>query len=217
MNKMSIEEAANQLGVSKEAIHNRIRRGSLECVIEDGVKYVLLNQNNSTPKRTAVTRRNTNTNNDMYHKLLEEQNQKLQERVEYLETETRSLRDQKEQMLIAEKKKIEEIYIQKDEQLKSILSAISNKFMLNAPQILEEEHDGVEAEIEVVEIEDEQKSIPISLKKYLNDKDISKKKKEKIKEKFKKKAKKDERIIIVGDKLYIDPNKYDYSDFLDKF
>jgi len=40
MSKMSIAEAAEFFGISREAIHNRIRRGSLESLIEDGVKLV---------------------------------------------------------------------------------------------------------------------------------------------------------------------------------
>jgi valyl-tRNA synthetase len=217
MGKMTIDEAAQKLGVSKEAIHNRIRRGSLESVIEDGVKFVMLDASKTAPtQKRTTTRRASNSTTDRYYKFLEEQNQELHKKVEKLEGETRSLRDQKEQMLIEEKKKIEEIYIQKDEQLKSILSAISSKFMLNAPT-LNEEDEHHDAEVEVLELNESEEiqSQPISLKKYLKDKDISKKEKKKIQEKLYKKAKKDDRITIIGEKVYIDPLRYDYSDLLD--
>ena len=36
--KLTVIEAAKLLGVSKEAIYNRLRRGSLQSVIENGVK-----------------------------------------------------------------------------------------------------------------------------------------------------------------------------------
>ena len=39
MKKLTIAEAASDIGISKEAIHNRIRRGSLNCVIENGIKF----------------------------------------------------------------------------------------------------------------------------------------------------------------------------------
>ena len=209
MNKMSVSDAAAHFGVSKEAIHNRIRRGSLEVVVEEGIKMVLLGSKStpvkSKPRAASVK---TSVHDERYYKLLEEQNAKLQSRVEVLEGETRSLRDQKELMLIEERKKIELIYKEKDEQLKNILSTLSSQFMLSAPEPVEEEA----LEVEIEEIED--KSSLVSLKKYLKSTSFSEKKREKITAKFKKRAKKDERIVTVGSKLYIDPTNYDYSDLI---
>ena len=42
MKKVSIGEAAEILGISKEAVYNRIRRNSLRTEEIDGVRYVLL-------------------------------------------------------------------------------------------------------------------------------------------------------------------------------
>jgi menaquinone-dependent protoporphyrinogen IX oxidase len=214
MKKMSVNNAAKYFGISKEAIHNRIRRGSLQSVVEDGVKLVFIDetQSKATVKRTVQPKRVT-ANNERYYKLLEEQNTKLQSRVDTLEVETRSLRDQKEQMLIQEREKIERIYREKDEQLKNILSSISSKFMLNAP--IETDEETLDAEIQTqLPILDEEPSEVISLNKYLKQNNFSDKKKKKIKERFKKKAKKDERIVIIGSKYYIDILKYNYSDIL---
>ena len=146
-----------------------------------------------------------------YYKLLEEQNAKLQEKIEKLEGETRSLRDQKEQMLIEERLKIEQIYKDKDEQLKNILTSISSQFMLSIPkeQEVEIEDDTLEAEIESEEpIEPK----VISLKKYLKKHKISEKKSKKIRAKFEKKASRDNRIITIGKKYYLNLSKYDYRD-----
>jgi len=217
MSKLKIADAAMKLGVSKEAIHNRIRRGSLDCVVEDGVKYVILKPSTKIANTVAKKRVINNTPksslhvDSKYYKFLEEQNEKLQLKVEKLEGETKDLRDQKEHMLIAEREKIEQIYKDKDEQLKNILNAISSNFLLNTPATESEISEPVE-----VEIEEEQSTIDklISLKKYLNNRDMSEKKKKKVKERFKKVAKKDERIIRVGKKLYLDLAKFDYSDLL---
>ena len=212
MSKMTIEDAAAHFGVSKEAIHNRIRRGSLKSIVEDGVKLVEIDKKASANK--TQTRR-TASNDDRYYKLLQEQNAALQNRVQTLEDETRTLRDQKEEMLIKEREKVEQIYKEKDEQLKNILNAISSKFMLGTPieveqeEVIEEAH--LEAQIEDSSKNDSQGTL-ISLKKYLKDAGFSKEKREKIKKKFKKVAEKDGRIIMVGKKQYIDLNKYDYSD-----
>jgi len=207
MSKMTIDEASKYFGVSKEAIHNRIRRGSLQSIMDDGIKLVIIDKK---PTRRKVTPKVLQ--DERYYVLLQEQNDKLQAKVEMLEAETRTLRDQKEQMLIEERQKIEQIYKEKDEQLKNILSAISSQFMLNAPiQSQHQEEELVDAEIEPTE--DTQSEV-ISLKKYLKQLKITKKKRQKIKQRFKKKAKKDDRIIMVGDKYYIDISKYDYKDLM---
>ena len=209
MKRLSVVDAAAYFGVSKEAIHNRIRRGSLESVIEDGQKMVLITTTAKVkPTRVSSSRAKSKTPDDRYYKLLEEQNRTLQERVSSLETETRTLRDQKELMLIEERKKIEQIYRDRDEQLKNVLNTLSKQFMLNAPLPAEDT-----VEVEMIE-EVEPKSEPISLKKYLKSTKYSEKKQAKIKARFKKRAKKDERIITIGSKIYLDIAKYDYSDLL---
>jgi len=213
MSKMSIAEAAEYFGVSREAIHNRIRRGSLESVVEDGVKLVEVSKSaKATRSANRANTTKTNANDSRYYKLLEEQNAKLQVRVEVLEGETRSLRDQKEQMLIEERIKIEQIYKDKDEQLKNILSTLSAQFMLNAPsEISEVEEETLEAEIE--DEESDGQGI-MSLKKYIKKNKISEKKAKKIKSKFKKEAERDNRIITIGKKYYINLSKYDYKNLL---
>jgi len=209
MKKMSVAQAAEFFGVSKEAIHNRIRRGSIKSVIEDGIKMVMVDDK-KIPKPTVNRVRTTVSNDERYYKLLETQNTRLQEKVEKLENETRTLRDQKEQMLIEERRKIELIYKEKDEQLKNILQTISSKFMLNAP--FDGEHEeALEAEIA---LDEEIVSEVISLKKHLKTLEYSEKKIKKIRKRFKENAKKDERIILVGKKYYIDNAKYDYDDLI---
>jgi len=216
MSKLNIADAALKLGVSKEAIHNRIRRGSLDCVVEDGVKYVILKASSQTAKITAKKRVTSATKtsphvDSKYYKFLEQQNERLQLKVEVLEGETRDLRDQKEQMLISEREKIEQIYKDKDEQLKNILNAISSNFLLNSPSTQPQTQEPLEVEIEEEVIVEEKL---ISLKKYLKKQNLSEKKVKKINKRFKKIAKKDKRVISVGKKLYLDLAKHDYSDLL---
>lgn len=210
MKKMSIEDAAEFFSVSKEAIHNRVRRGSIESVIENGEKLVLVDESaKSAQKRVVAAKSNTN---DRYIKHLEEQNLKLQQRVATLEGETRILRDQKERMLIEEKEKLEKIYKEKDEQLKNILQTLSSKFMLNVPaQEVETIEQSITYEAEIEE-DEEFASEMVSLKKHLKSLKISEKKINKITSKFKNFD--DERIVRIGKKIYIDPLKYDYSDLI---
>ena len=211
MPKMNVADAAEHFGVSKEAIHNRIRRGSLESVLEGGVKFVVIDNKARSSNKTQTHKTATVLDNK-YYKFIEEQNVTLQAKVEKLEDETKTLRDQKENMLIQERIKIEEIYLQKDEQLKNILNSLSSKFMLNTPVEETNINEHVEAEIEIIKNTQENKLI--SLKRYLKDSSLKKSEKEKIKDKVKKIAKKDYRIVVVGKKYYINLGKYDYGDIL---
>jgi len=204
MKKLNVSDAAAYFGVSKEAIHNRVRRGSLEVVVENGIKMVLINENTRAKVvKKSASILSSSKNDERYYKLLQEQNEKLQFKVERLEGETRMLRDQKELMLIEERKKIEAIYKEKDEQLKNILSSLSSQFMLS--QGTEEVEEAIEVELS---------STPISLKKHLKTTDYSSKKQEKIKSRFSKISLSDERITRIGKKIYIDIVKYDYSDLI---
>ncbi len=208
---MNVNEAAEFLNISKEAIHNRIRRGSMEVLVENGVKMVVLDSKEASvkPRQTAVK---VDSNNDKYNKLLEEQNSKLQERITLLENETRSLRDQKELMLIAEREKIEQIYIDKDEQLKNILATLSSQLQISAPT---EEVETIDTHVEEETAEEiDDKSSLISLKKHLKSLDLSDKKIKKIQARFAKKSLNDERVIHLGKKYYLDTAKYDYSDLI---
>ena len=204
MPKMNVADAAEHFGVSKEAIHNRIRRGSLQSVVQDGIKFVVVDGSVALPNKTQ---KNPIALDNRYYKFLEEQNSTLQAKIEKLEEETKTLRDQKEKMLIEEKIKIEEIYLQKDEQLKNILNSLSSKFILNAPEAHTDEH--VEAEIEIIQSETE--SELVSLKRYLKESSLKKNQRKKIKEKIKEIANKDQRITLKGKKIYLNLEKYDYS------
>ncbi len=198
MSKMTVAEAAIHFNVSKEAIHNRIRRGSIDCVIENGVKYVVTGE--ETPSKNGADSR--------YYDYIEEENERLKSQIEKLEDETRHLRDQREQMLIQEREKIETIYKERDEQLKNVLQVVATKFLanMNVEHIIE---DAVTAEVV-----DENEENFIVLKDFLKLKGYKEKKKEKIKKRFKSAAQKDSRIIIKKGKFYLNPQKYDYRDLL---
>jgi len=218
MKKMNVADAAEFFGVSKEAIHNRIRRGSLASEMIDGQKHVVIEdettpaKKTTTAKKTTATRK-TSANNDIkYYKHLEEQNVKLQDRVDTLEGETRTLRDQKEQMLIQERIKIENIYKEKDEQLKNIINMISSNLMLESKPSIDEV-DSVEAEIETYELKDDEgEENWTSLVKFLKSREYKKSKRKKIIKKIFKKAKRgDDAIKLKDDKCYIDLNRFGYK------
>lgn len=213
MAKLSVAQAAEKFKVSKEAIHNRIRRGSLDCVIEHGSKYVLIDEPTEPKQETQ----------GKYYDYIEDENRALKAKIEQLEVQNLGLREQKEKMLIAEKEKIEQIYKERDEQLKQVLNTISSKFL---PQ-MQKGHIDDRAE-DVVDVEDIAEtdvsesrgytptlSEPIRLKHFLKLKAYKPGKRQRIKNRFKRLIGVDERIVRQNGKIFIDPIKYDYRDLLE--
>ncbi len=210
MSKMTVAEASEYFKVSKEAIHNRIRRGTLDCVIEHGTKYVVVGEVKSEPVQTSA-------GNDKYYSYIEQENAALKAKISELEGETRSLREQREQMLIDEKEKIEQIYKERDAQLKSVLQVVASKFLThqNMDAVIEEAVSAEEppALDDVIDVVDEEEDM-VSLKQFMKLKMYSKKRREKIKARFEKYAFDDERILIKERKMYLKPNHFDYSDLI---
>jgi hypothetical protein len=223
MNKLTIADAATHLSVSKEAIHNRIRRGSLKSIVENGVKFVILDNN----KATSGT--NTATDN-RYVQYIESENIRLRDRVDVLETETTRLRDQREEMLIAQRVSVEEIYKERDAQLRNILNVVATRFLshVNPDMVVREGmgQESVEQEAPVVTYDHEAINAHIIPDMNLNDEWVSLKSflklkrypdviKKNLKRRFKAAAlERDERFVEKNDKLYLNPSLYDYSDLL---
>lgn len=208
MSKLSVAEAAEKFKVSKEAIHNRIRRGSLDCVIEHGTKYVLIDEPATPVQEPSDTK---------YYSYIEEENNSLKAKVKELEKQNLSLREQKEQMLILEKKKIEQIYKERDEQLKQVLHTITSKFLPHMDNKVEEYVDVEDIETSTVEVKDLdlRSSEPMTLKSFLKLKKYKPAKRLRIKNRFKRLIGSDDRIMRKKGKVYIDPVKYDYRDLLE--
>ena len=217
MGKMTVAEAAEHFKVSKEAIHNRIRRGTLDCVIEHGVKHVVVG-GVPTP---AVPQEKTTPSHDKYYEYIEQENATLKAKISELEGETKQLRGQREQMLIEEKEKIEQIYKERDTQLKSVLQVVASKFLSHqrmdevieevvSAEVTEPEITVIDDVIDVVDVTEEF----VSLKQFVKLKMYSKKKRDKIKKRFEKYAFDDERISLVKGKIYLRPNHFDYSDLI---
>ncbi|MDP3023390.1 MAG: DNA-binding protein [Sulfuricurvum sp.] len=207
MKKLTIADAADHYGVSKEAIHNRVRRGSLNCIVEDGVKYVTI----TTPKSIQGV---GNVVDARYTQYIEQENERLRGRVDILEHETSRLRDQREQMLIDERVKVEQIYKERDAQLRSVLHVVATKFLshVNPEAVMQE---GMEqGTLDAINADVVETDGWISLKDFLKLKRIKDEAKKKIKKRFEKLQGRDERISIREDKLFLNPAEFDYSDLI---
>jgi hypothetical protein len=200
MKKMTIGDAAEHFGVSKEAIHNRIRRGSLDCIVENGVKYVAVASLKNTATANIVS-------DGRYTQYIEQENERLREKVDILERETTRLRDQREQMLIDERVKVEQIYKERDAQLRSVLHVVATKFLAHAPidEVMEE---AITADV----IENDEW---IGLKSFLKLKRYKDKEKKKIKSRFESAVENgDERLSVRDGKIFLNPAAFGYSDLL---
>lgn len=203
MKKLTIADAADHFGVSKEAIHNRVRRGSLNCLVEDGVKYVTI----TTPKSAQGI---GGVIDARYTQYIEQENDRLRGRVDVLENETSRLRDQREQMLIDERVKVEQIYKERDAQLRSVLHVVATKFLSHVnPEVVMQE-----AALDTINADVVETDGWISLKDFLKLKRIKDEAKKKIKKRFEKLAQKDARIDMRNEKVFLNPGEFDYSDLI---
>ncbi len=193
--KLTVIETAELLGVSKEAIYNRIRRGSLDTIIENGIKYVILTDE---VKRSSQSRKSNNNVNDAYIQLLKDEMKELKEKNRSLEADKERLILEKERLLIKSKEEVERIYRQKDEQLKAVLTLATQGILENKSENKEEVYIEEASTIDI-DIENENQTTQEivesygswqELRDYLKQKGYSKKEKKMIKEKFGKKNKK---------------------------
>lgn len=207
MKKLTIADAADHFGVSKEAIHNRVRRGSLNCIVEEGVKYVVI----ATPKGTQNT---SSIPDARYTQYIEQENERLRGRVDVLESETSRLRDQREQMLIDERIKVEQIYKERDAQLRNVLHVVATKFLshVNPEAVMQE---GMEkGKIDAINADIVEADGWISLKDFLKLKRVKDEAKKKIKKRFEKLRGNDVRVSVRDEKLCLNPAEFDYSDLI---
>jgi valyl-tRNA synthetase len=206
MKKMTIADAAEYFNVSKEAIHNRIRRGSLDCIVDNGVKYVAVESAKSNASANVVS-------DTRYTHYIEQENERLREKVDVLEKETNRLRDQREQMLIDERVKVEQIYKERDAQLRSVLHVVATKFLSHASvdDVMEEAKTVEAINVDVVDTEIEEW---VSLKSFLKLKRYNDKEKKKIKSRFEAVMGDDVRLSLRNGKVFLNPSEYDYSDLL---
>ena len=203
--KLTVMEMAKYLSVSKEAIYNRLRRGTLEAITEDGKKYVLLTSNvqreGRLPKRAPIT----HAMDSEYINLLKSQIEELKHKNEKLEDDRDRLYREKENMLIESKQMIEKVYKERDEQLKTILTlanvpTLGHKIELNEPIEAVEE---IEIEEDIVEQMCETFGDWELLERRLEKKGFADESRKKITKKVKKQVGKSLYVKISYDEIYI--------------
>ena len=127
MKKVSIGEAAEILGISKEAVYNRIRRNSLRAEESGGVRYVLLDdeiqQSEPASQSSAKSPRTSGAaGTQSFIDYLIKEISELKGKIEALQSDKDRLHKEKEEILIASKDEIKLMYKERDEKLRYFLS-----------------------------------------------------------------------------------------------
>ncbi|WP_321778946.1 hypothetical protein [Sulfurimonas sp.] len=210
--KLTINEYSKQFKMSKEIINSKIKSKRINYIIEDSTTYIIvpdapIKQEVKTevlvekalpvrPKTTVAT----------VIALYQRENTQLKEKIMQLELKVDKLIDDKEQMLRDERDKIEQLYSNKDKQLKSILELINTKMMVELPNetVHEVEHlEQKKISLELVELKEHLKTL--NLKSY---------QRKIIKRRFIAAYDTDERILQKDGKLYLEFSKHEYNDLL---
>jgi LytS/YehU family sensor histidine kinase len=216
--RFTIEEYAKTFKMSKEMIQNKIRTKRLNYIIEGGITYIIVPRSSlDDEKRQAIAAQSKpapapatqKTTVGMIIALYQKENQQLKLKIKELENKVDRLVSDKEQMLIAERERIEEIYTAKDEQLKNLLDVINTKLLLSQSNAV---HD-----VDITASAPAARSLPngiIELKRYLKFIGMGSDERKAVRRRFELAYGSDIRIIQKEGEFYVDLSKYDYTDFL---
>lgn len=220
--RLTLDEYSKQFKMSKEMLNSKIRSKRLNYIIENGVTYIIVAKNtlstqeestkeepsDTTPtKPLSLTKPKTTV--AMVLGLYQRENRQLKEKIAELESKIDRLIDDKEQMLRSEMQKIEQVYSQKDMQLKNILELLNAKYSAQVAETIHEiEH------IEEQKTTKKQEEI-VELKSYLKSLDLEPYQRKIIKKRFLAVYNEDIRVIKQNGNIFLNFSKYDYSDLLE--
>ena len=206
--RLSIEEYASRFDLPIVTVHDKLRKKELDYSIDEGIVRILLS---STPE-PQVTKSSSETLIALY----QQENTQLKEKIQNLENKVDKLIDDKEQMLRDERSRIEQVYQNKDEQLKSVLELINTKLKLSQPATISttlSDEEAIDADPIIKEspINLDQR---ISLRKYLKNIGLEAQHKRIVKRRFADAYGSDIRILQDRGEFFLDLSKFDYSDLL---
>jgi len=218
--RFTIDEYSTQFKMSKELINSKLRSKKLNYIIEDGETFIIVTQSSlGNNKVKEIQQQREEKRIDMVTQkmtvgmilsLYKKENDHLKQKIKELEKKIDSLINDKENMLRQERDRIEHLYSTKDEQLKNILELMNKKFMLE--QKIATVH---EVTLSDTPQSDKKENLShVELKTYLKTLDIESYQRKIIKKRFFDALDHDVRILEQNGKLYLDFDRYDYSDLL---
>lgn len=146
--------------------------------------------------------------------LYQKENLQLKQKIKELDQKIDRLIGDKEQMLRDERDRIEKVYSNKDEQLKTILELVNTKLMLTQDSTVHDVDPTTEKAAEDAIDATWQQSDFVELRKYLKSLGLKPLERKGIKKRFAEAYGSDVRVIQQNGQFYLDFSKYDYSDLL---
>jgi ElaB/YqjD/DUF883 family membrane-anchored ribosome-binding protein len=231
--RFTVDEYSKRFKMSKEMIHSRIKSKRLNYIIEEGVTYIIVPRSSlDDDQRRAIHEEKKQTRQPQPQAqaapapapskpkttvgtiiaLYQKENLHLKQRIKELEAKIDKLIDDKEQMLRDERDRIEKVYSNKDEQLKTILELVNTKLMLS--QSTDSTVHEVEPSHEAAIDASWQQSDFVELRSYLKSLELPSPVRKTIKKRFADAYGSDIRVIQQNGQFYLDFTKYDYSDLL---
>jgi hypothetical protein len=215
--RFTVDEYAKTFKMSKEMIQNKLRTKRLNYIIEGGVTYIIVPRSSLNEEKRQEIAQSAKapvpapqkTTVGMIIALYQKENQQLKLKIKELENKVDRLVNDKENMLIAERERIEEIYTAKDEQLKNLLEVINTKLLLSQGNAV---HD-----VDITATAPIAQTLAngiIELKRYLKFIGMSSEERKGVKRRFELAFGSDIRVIQREGEFYVDLSKYDYTDFL---
>lgn len=217
--RFTVDEYAKTFKMSKEMIQNKLRTKRLNYIIEGGITYIIVPRSSlDEEKRQELAQKSKSlsasapqkTTVGMIIALYQKENQQLKLKIKELEAKIDRLVYDKEQMLIAERERIEEIYTAKDEQLKNFFEVINTKLLLSQDNRI---HD-VDISSTPQNVAPSLSNGIIELKRYLKFIGMGANERKAVKRRFELSYGSDVRVIQKEGEFYVDLSKYDYTDFL---
>lgn len=236
--RFTVDEYSQRFKMSKEMINSKLKNRRLNYIIEDGTTYIIVprrtmsGMSNQTENIVNDTAGETNIQQPLKKAaattkpakprttvgtiiaLYQKENNQLKQKIRELELKIDKLIGDKEQMLRDERDRIEKVYSNKDEQLKTILELVNTKLMLTQNSTVHDvEPTSKEESGEAIDASWQQSDF-IELRQYLKSLELTSQDKKSIKKRFAEAYGSDIRIIQQNGQFYLDFSKYDYSDLL---
>jgi hypothetical protein len=222
--RFTIDEYSKRFRMSQEMVRSKLREKRLNYIIEEGVTYIIVPRSTLTPPHLQATdlpsvpepaaplqaAPKPKTTVATIIALYQKENRQLKEKIQQLETKIDKLIADKEQMLRDERDRIEQVYSNKDEQLKNILELINTKLMLSEKPTVHDVDFSDDDPIEATWQHDDF----VELRRYLKSLDLKASERKAIRRRFAEAYGSDIRIIQQNGQFYLDFSKYDYSDLL---
>lgn len=223
--QMTIDEYADRFKMSKEMIRAKLRGGRLPHTVEDGTTYITVDTPRAhTRVQAAAPETPQRTTAGAIIMMYQKENSRLKRKITELEAKIDRLISDKEQMLREERDRIETVYANRDEQLKSFLELVNAKlvqegFKLGASRADETAPSDISSPAAAAQPPEQAEPVmkmarQLELLQYLATEHYTPAQIKEVKKRFAKAYGNDIRVNQQNGEFILDFAKYDYSDLL---